>query len=101
MKPWPLSRSKRNQILVTARTSESAASNRVWLIRTPYRAPKCNAYAERFVRSIKSRQGQPVTSFRTGSVSPPFRFSAASITSIALSQTRRDFLRSTGGSRRQ
>jgi hypothetical protein len=40
-----------------------------------------------------SRQGQPVTSFRTGSVSPPFRFSEASITSIAWSQTRRDFLR--------
>jgi hypothetical protein len=43
-----------------------------------------------------SPQDQQVTSFRTGSVSPPFRFSAASITSIGLSQTRRDFLRSTG-----
>ena len=25
----------------------------VWIVQTPFRAPSCNAYAERFVRSIK------------------------------------------------
>ena len=25
----------------------------VWIVRTPFRAPNCNAYAERFVRALK------------------------------------------------
>src|SRR5678815_1059074 len=32
---------------------ESLEGERVQIIRTPFRAPNCNAYAERFVRSIK------------------------------------------------
>jgi len=32
---------------------EFLEGERVQIIRTPFRAPNCNAYAERFVRSIK------------------------------------------------
>jgi len=38
----------------TARFAEILRGSGVEIIRTPYQAPNCNAYAERFVRSIKS-----------------------------------------------